>query len=577
MSVISVASDRGVDPSVVVIGAGPSGLALAIELGSRGVSCLLVERNDRVGYAPRAKTTNVRTRTHLRRWGIADKLAEVSPFGVHYPTNVHFVTSLGGKSLAVIQNAFNCAPERCQAYPEHGQWVPQYKLEQVMRDCVGGLAGVDLRFNTEFVSATQSDTGLEVTLHDRFRNEDKRISTRYLVGADGARSAVRELIGAEMEGKYGLSRNYNIVFRAPGLAQAHAHGPGNMYWQVNPVAPSLIGPMDVDDVWFFMPTRLPEGFKITQESAAALIRDTTGIDLPYEILSSDEWVASSLIADRYRQDRIFLVGDACHLHPPFGGYGMNMGVADGVDLGWKLAAVCSGWGGPLLLDSYELERRDVHKTVMAEAAANHAVLSNDFWRDDLEDDDAAGEAARQMIGKRITALKVREFHTLGTVLGGGYDHSPFIEEDGSPAPAADGASYSPSSRPGCLAPHIWRADESSLYDAFGAGFTLVCRPDAGRLEIERAQAEAAEFKTPFTVITLYPAEGDELYPLPLTLVRPDQYVAWRGTRWRPGLLRKVSGWPAKPIVPADAEAFTGRAGLQGEGVPRPGQSRPGPR
>ena len=565
MSDISVASNSGVGPDVVIIGAGPSGLALAIELGLRGSSCLLVERNDRVGYAPRAKTTNVRTRTHLRRWGIADRLAQVSPFGVHYPTNVHFVTSLGGKSLAVIENAFNCAPERREAYPEHGQWVPQYKLEQVMRDRAGDLAGVDIRFNTEFVSATQNGTGVDVTLHDRVRGEDLRIGARFLVGADGARSAVRDLIGAKMEGRYGLSRNYNIVFRAPGLAQAHAHGPGNMYWQVNPVAPSLIGPMDVDDVWFFMPTRLPDGFKITQESAAALIRDTTGIDLPYEILSSDEWVASSLIADRYRQDRIFLIGDACHLHPPFGGYGMNMGVADGVDLGWKLAAVCSGWGGPLLLDSYELERRDVHKAVMAEAAANHAVLSNDFWRDDLDDEDAAGEAARRVIGDRITALKVREFHTLGTVLGGGYDHSPIIEEDGSPARATDSATYSPSSRPGCLAPHLWRADGSSLYDAFGPGFALVCRPDADRLEIARASAEASAHAL-LTVVWLGRSEGDDLYPLPLTLVRPDQYVAWRGARWRPGLLRKVSGWPDQPVDAASARAITNHADLRVEGV-----------
>ena len=565
MSEIGDATD-GVEREAVIIGAGPSGLALAIELGSRGVGCLLVERNDRVGYAPRAKTTNVRTRTHLRRWGVADRLAEVSPFGVNYPTNVHFVTSLAGKSLAVIENAFNCAPDRCEAYPEHGQWVPQYKLEQVMRDRVGDLSNVELRFNTEFVSATQTGAGVEVTLRDRKRGEDLRIAARFLVGADGARSAVRELIGAKMEGQYGLSRNYNIVFRAPGLAQAHAHGAGNMYWQVNPVAPSLIGPMDVDDVWFFMPTRLPDGFKITQESAAALIRDTTGVDLPYEILSSDEWVASSLIADRYREGRIFLIGDACHLHPPFGGYGMNMGVADGVDLGWKLAAVCDGWGGPRLLDSYELERRDVHKAVMAEAAANHAVLSNDFWRDDLEEDGAAGASARRLIGERITALKVREFHTLGTVLGGGYDRSPIIEEDGSPGRVTDTTTYSPSSRPGCLAPHLWRADGSSLYDAFGPGFALVCRPDADQLEVERASADAAALHTPFTVVPLDQTEGGELYPLPMTLVRPDQYVAWRGARWRPDLLRKVSGWLDAPVVSERDRTMTRDLDRQVEGA-----------
>ena len=567
MSGGQVRSANGLDVEVVIVGAGPSGLALAIELGSRGIRCLLVERNDRVGYAPRAKTTNVRTRTHMRRWGIADRLAEVSPFGVDYPTNVHFVTRLGGKSLAVIENAFNCAPERRDEYPEHGQWVPQYKLEQVMRDHVADLPTIDLRFNTEFLTATQTGSGVEVSLHDRTLDSDIDVTARFLVGADGARSAVRDLIGASMAGKYGLSRNYNIVFRAPGLAQAHSHGPGNMYWQVNPIAPSLIGPMDVDDVWFFMPTRLPGDFKITQESAAALIRDTTGIDIPYEILSSDEWIASSLIADRYRQDRIFLVGDACHLHPPFGGYGMNMGVADGVDLGWKLAAVCSGWGGHLLLDSYELERRGIHETVMAEAAANHAVLSNDFWRDDLEDEGGAGASARRTIGERIRALKVREFHTLGTVLGGAYSHSPIIEDGGSQAAAADSATYSPSSRPGCLAPHLWRDDDSSLYDAFGAGFTLVCRPDADRFEIERASEDALAINAPFTIVRLDAAASAEHYPSPMTLVRPDQYVAWRGHRWRAGLMHKVAGWPQNAgNMAAEPGAKSRNAGLKAEAL-----------
>ncbi|HLG89163.1 MAG TPA: FAD-dependent oxidoreductase [Alphaproteobacteria bacterium] len=531
-----------VDQQVVIIGAGPSGLALAIELGSRGIQCLVVERNDRVGHAPRAKTTNVRTRTHLRRWRIADRLAEVSPFGVDYPSNVHFVTRLGGPSLALIENASNCAPARNEDYPEHGQWVPQYKLEQVLREHADSLSAVTIRFNTEFVSATQDGQRVDVTLRDRDGDDEIRILSRHLVGADGARSAVRDLIGAKMSGTYGLSRNYNIVFRAPGLAEAHGHGPGSMYWQVNPIAPSLIGPMDSNDVWFFMPTRLPDGFKITQESAASLIRDATGIDLPYEILSNDEWVASSLIADRYRKDCIFLIGDACHLHPPFGGYGMNMGVADGVDLGWKLAAVCEGWGGPQLLDSYEWERRLIHEAVIAEASANHSVLSNDFWHDDLEQPGPEGEAARRAIGQRIVAAKEREFHTLGTVLGGCYEGSPIIEGDGTPAAPHDSLRYQPTSRPGCLAPHLWRADGRSLYDCFGAGFALVCRPEVDPADVEQARTEAVELRAPFDVVHLSAGEAADRYPARLTLVRPDQHVAWRGERWLRAVLRKAAGW-----------------------------------
>ncbi|WP_081477046.1 FAD-dependent monooxygenase [Sphingomonas sp. PAMC 26605] len=552
---------------VVIIGAGPSGLALAIELGSRGVRCLLSERNDRVGYAPRAKTTNVRTRTHLRRWGIADKLAAESPFGVDYPSTVNFVTRLGGFGLARIENASNCHPARNDLYPEHGQWVPQYKLEQVMREHAETLPTIELRFSTEFVSATQQPDGVDLLLRNRTSGEELPVRCGYVVGADGARSALRDVIGATMHGTYGLSRNYNIVFRAPGLAEAHGHGAATMYWQVNPAAPSLIGPMDRDDIWFFMPTRLPEGFKITSDTAATLIREATGIDLPYEILSSDEWVASSLIADRYRDGRIFLIGDACHLHPPFGGYGMNMGVADGVDLGWKLAAMVQGWGGPALLDSYEIERRVIHEEVIAEAAANHAVLSNDFWSDGLEEPGEVGDAMRRVVGERIAALKRREFHTLKTVLGGCYKTSPVlaIDDDIAPTPSED-RRYIPSSRVGCLAPHVWRADGRSLYDLFGKGFALVARFDAGSEQTNKALADAARRGIALAVIYITEHEAIGRYDVPLTLVRPDQHVAWRGRYWSDGVLDLVAGWSHAEVDAVGSRTHEPRVGTHNANV-----------
>lgn len=530
------------DYDVVVAGAGPSGLSLAVELGTRGIRCLLVERNDRVGHAPRAKTTNVRTRTHFRRWGIADRLAELSPFGVDYPSDVLFVTRLAGHELARIENASNCAPARNPFYPEHGQWIPQYKLEQVLRERVATLESVTLRFDTTFVSASQDAAGVTVLL--RQNGGDERITAAYAVGADGARSAMRSLIGAEMHGRYGLSRNYNVVFHAPGLAAAHRHGRATMIWQINPAAPSLIGPMDTDDIWFFMPTRLAEGMVVTPETAPALIRDATGIGLPYEVLSTDEWVASSLIADRYRDGRLFLIGDACHLHPPFGGYGMNMGVADGVDLGWKLAALLQGWAGPALLDSYEVERRQIHEQVIAEAAANHAVLSNDLLADGLDADGAEAEARRAALGETIVALKEREFHTLGTVLGLSFTESPVLPPE---PPAGESTSdthdprfYRPRSVPGHLAPHLWRADESSLYDHFGQGLTLICRMTAHDGAIADAERDAAALGVPLAVVRLGADEAAN-YPAELTLVRPDQIVAWRGAACSADVLRRAVG------------------------------------
>ena len=529
-----------VETDVLVVGAGPVGLSLAVELGGRGLRVLVAERNERAGRAPRAKTTNIRTRTHFRRWGLAERLAAASPLGVDHPYDVFFVTRLGGRKLARIENGFNAAPVREDAYPEHAQWIPQYKLEGVLRDRCTELPSVDLRFNLGFETASQTDGGVEARLRTA-DGEAVDVRARYLVGADGARSAVRDLIGATMEGQYGLSRNYNVVFRAPGLAEAHPHGPGVMFWQVNGDGASLIGPMDQDDVWFFMPTGMKPGETLTSAEAADAIRRATAIDLPYEVLSTDEWVASRLIASRYRDRRMFLIGDACHLHPPFGGYGMNMGVADAADLGWKLAAELQGWGGPALLDSYEVERRPVHVEVMDEAVANHAVLGGQLFQDGLEDDTPEGEAVREEVGRRIVATKTREFRTLATVLGYCYGDSPVIVRDGPAPQSQSGQEYRPDATPGCLAPHAWLSDGRSLYDVFGEGFALVTAPGA-EAEAARATREARESATPLRVVMQPEVAVQELYGAALTLVRPDQHVAWRGERWEPGVLRRVAGF-----------------------------------
>ena len=519
------------DTQVLIVGAGPAGLSLAIELGHRGIRCLVVERNDRVGYAPRAKTTNVRTREHLRRWGIADKLRAASPLGVDYPSTVMFVTRLAGFELARFENALYCAPGMNPLYSEHSQWIPQYAVEEVLRAHAQSLPGVEIRFNCELRGFEQSDQQVVGKLHDNARGLDFLVRCDFLAGADGARSMVREAIGARMQGSHGLSRNYNVVFRAPGLASAHRHDKAIMYWQVNGDLPSIVGPMDKGDKWFFMPTNVGPDFRLAPEQAPELIRKATGIDMAFEVLSSDEWTASRLLADKYRDRRVFLTGDACHLHPPFGGYGMNMGIADSVDLGWKIAAVLQGWGGTQLLASYESERRSVHEMVMDEATGNHKVLGNSLWQPGLEDATDAGAQLRSATGATIAATKNREFMTLGVIKGYRYDDSPVVVGDGSPAPAHDYLNYVPTARPGSLAPHAWLHDGSSLYDHFGSGFTLLAGTDADPTAIEQARQAASRVQLPLTV--LQPTEGAlaELYRARYVLIRPDQHVAWRGDTW----------------------------------------------
>lgn len=513
---------------VLIVGAGPVGHALAIELGQRGIDCLVVEKNSRAGAAPRAKTVNVRTCEHFRRWGIVDALRAAAPLGIDYPSSIAFTTRMSGYLLTRFHNALYCAPGRNPLYAEHAQWTPQYTVEKVMREHLSTMPGVRIAMETELLGFVQSDEGVVATLAQA-GGASREVRARYLVGCDGGRSLVRELIGARLEGSFGLSRNYNVVFRAPGMAARHAQGKAIMYWQINTEVPSHIGPMDGDDLWFFMPTALAPDVKVTVETAGELIRRATGIDLPFEVISVDEWVAHSAVADRYSKGHVFLAGDACHLHPPYGGFGMNMGVSDAVDLGWKLAAVLHGWGGEALLQSYERERRPVHLNVLQQASVNHSKVGAALFEEGLEDDTPEGQAARVRVGKRINAEKLAEFYTLGTILGDRYADSPVVEPAvGSPR---DFLNYVPDSAPGGRAPHAWLHDGSSLFDHFGRGMTLLALPASAPACIEAAVHAARQLRVPLKVVHSDNPAVSSLYRHRLTLIRPDQHIAWTGDEW----------------------------------------------
>ncbi len=513
---------------VVIVGAGPVGLAAAIELGRRGIRCVVVERHDRVGYSPRAKTTNVRTREHLRRWGIADALRQASPIAPDRPCTVIFATRMNGPLLARFENALNGSRERNNLYSEEAQWVPQYILEDVLRRCAESLDGVSIHFETEFVSFSQTANGVTSQVRDIRADCIANIESSFLIGADGARSAVRDAIGAKMIGEGAFSRNYSIIFRAPDLASRQIHEPAIMYWMVNEDVPSLLGPMDEDGLWFFMATKLVGDLDPAKIDPIDLIRRGTGLtDLDIEIVGTDLWVANRLVAERYAHGRVFLAGDACHLHPPFGGFGMNMGIGDAVDLGWKIAARLAGWGGNDLTASYELERRKVHERTIAEAVHNFGSTANQLVRPALEEPGSIGEATRREVADIIEATKMREFKTLGIVLGMRYEDSPIVVPDGSAPPPDHFMLYVPSAHPGCLAPHLWLSDGSSLYDHFGDGFTLLIA-SGDSLPAKDFLAAAQRRNVPVKVLTHLDERLPGRYGARFTLIRPDQHVGWRG-------------------------------------------------
>jgi 2-polyprenyl-6-methoxyphenol hydroxylase-like FAD-dependent oxidoreductase len=517
---------NSVETDVLIVGAGPTGLSLAIELGLRGVRALVVERQPRTGTQPRAKTTNVRSMEHMRRWGIASALRAAAPLPYDYPTDIVFATRLFGRELAVIENAFAGAKRRDPRFSEPAQWVPQFTVEAVLRDRVAAMDSVQLMFNAELEEAEQSEGGVEATVRNLVAGERFNVRCRYLVGADGARSRARAIIGVHMQGEHAYALNHSVILRIPELLHTPPERRAIMYWIINPAAPAVMGPMDGEGRWYFMVTLPPGANDLDDEAIHRRVCAAVGRQVDIEVLTRDVWAAHRLIADRYRVGRIFLAGDACHLHPPFGGYGMNLGIADGVDLGWKLAATIEGWGGPALLDSYEIERRAVHQRTIEEAVANYRVLSAQLLKDNLDDDTAEGARARAAVGVEILRTKTREFMTLGVVLGSRYGESPIIAGDEGAPPAGHSETYEPSAYPGCLAPHAWLPDGSSLYDHFGRGYTLLALDGTAATDALTQAAERAG--VPLTVFALRDPSLRELYGAPLALIRPDQYVGWRG-------------------------------------------------
>ncbi len=517
-----------VETDVLIVGAGPTGLSLAIELGLRDLRAIVVEQHPRTGSQPRAKTTNIRSMQHLRRWGIADKLRAAAPLPYDYPTDIVFATRLFGRTLTVIENAFEGAKRRDPRFPEPAQWVPQYTVEAVLRDRVTTLPSIALQFSSELEDAKQTANGVEATVRDATSGERRVVRAKYLVGADGARSRVRRIIDVRMQGEHAYGLNYNLILRIPELAEKPPAPRAIMYWLINKETPAVMGPMDSDGRWFFGLTLPPGVTDLDDATIHRRVPEAIGRDVEFEIIERDIWAAHRLIADAYRDRRIFLAGDACHLHPPFGGYGMNLGIADGVDLGWKLAAMLQAWGGDDLLDSYEQERRPVHQRTIAEAVENYRTLSAQLLKENLDEDSDAGERARRAVADEIVRTKTREFKTLGVVLGSRYLQSPIIADDGSAPPNEHHANFEPSAHPGCLAPHAWLADGSSLYDRFGRGYTLLVLDDAPAARDLAAAAKRAS--VPLTVLDLPDRRLRELYGAPLALIRPDQYVAWRGER-----------------------------------------------
>jgi 2-polyprenyl-6-methoxyphenol hydroxylase-like FAD-dependent oxidoreductase len=527
---------NGCDVDVLVVGAGPVGLTLAIDLAWRGIDVTVVETRA-AGEPPEPKCNHVAARTMeiFRRLGLAAKVRNAG-LPADYPHDISYRTSFTGQELTRIR-----IPCRRDRFTERGgpdcNWPtaePPHRINQIFLEPIlfaHAVAERRIRIinRTSAEEVRVEDEFTEVSLRDLDTESARSMRCRYLIGCDGARSVVRKAIGAEFEGDAVVQRVQSTYIRSADLLRRQRHEPAWGTGAINPRRSGMVYAIDGRERWLVHNYMKPEEGDFDSVDRDACIRTILGVDadFKYEIISKEDWVGRRLIASRFRDRGTFIAGDAAHIWVPYAGYGMNAGIADATNLSWMLAAHLNGWAGASILDAYEAERLPITSQV-SRFAMSHAeaeIRRRGAVPEQIEEASAEGERVRRDIGQLTYEINVQQYACAGLNFGAYYDRSPIIAYDGAAPPPYTMGSYTPSTVPGCRTPHLWCPDGTSLYDAMGSEFTLLRFDPA--TDIEPLVRAARERNVPLKVLEVeVPAEM--ACEGALVLSRPDQHVAWRG-------------------------------------------------
>jgi 2-polyprenyl-6-methoxyphenol hydroxylase-like FAD-dependent oxidoreductase len=525
------------DTDVLIVGGGPVGFTLAIDLHQRGVRVTLVEREFEVNEELHGGGhNNMRTAEQFRRLGLLDKLKSETRAISQAQA---LATAVFGQELSRFpifgRGEFTDAGFAAEAsFGLRGAPLTRLLKRHTLE------VGIDVRSGHEFESLTQDGERVVAIVRNLATQDHVTLAARYLVASDGSRSAVRRSVGIVREGDEATHKNLRFTLRVLGeqareLVQPPDEGIGPFWFLFNEHFYGTGSSVTPDGLFAISVARYPIDQEPTDAEIQEFGRRLLGRQADFEVLNRGSWRQQRLVATRYREGRVFLAGDAAHVHPANGGNGLNLGVGDAVDLAWKLAAVTQGWGGAGLLDSYDAERRQVGEQISRYAWGNAQALhdANEYLRKIgglPAGDDARTQAERRHIGEHVYYITSRHWDSNGAVLDQRYVDSPIVVDDGTVPPTWHPSIYRPIAKPGHRAPHIWldRAANRSLYDEFGPGFTLLAvgAPETG--EWERFDQAARQRSLPVNYISHDTAEFRRFYGRRYVLIRPDKHVAWRG-------------------------------------------------